>query len=265
VHRHICPAAALLVISAVAVLSQVKALHLELSKLSWVHVADFSTSRRNHVCRVRCGASKKGFGLSKGFGALPTKRKRTPSMARMNPEKLRARLQEDHGDKWEAVERVIRGEGATCPEEMCRARFSALRVQDSGFMANTENGEHELSSLNGRLRMWEETFGQRDPKDAKTPPCSFVKDVSGLKVLETVDNTVLYKVYCGTMSWCERNEFIEHPKWGYIHCTGKTSMEDEPTRKWTEASIKDPLLLPDPLVQDASLGPAGVVQSGQAV
>ena len=47
----------------------------------------------------------------------------------------------DHGDAWEMVDKILKGERASNPEAIMRARFTALRFKDPQFLAATEKEE----------------------------------------------------------------------------------------------------------------------------
>jgi len=179
----------------------------------------------------------------RGFGAAltPPKRQRRRSLARMQPERLRERLRTDHGSLWPAVERVVLGKAATCPEEMVRARFTALRYKDPLFMARTECGDGFFRKEAARLKMWEETLGLVPKTNAMTTPWENVKDVDELEVVKAEGLKVLYKIHCGAAGYLyEEGIFKEHPQLGYVFSISDLQVsqwEDSSARKPTEASL----------------------------
>ncbi|CAE8604969.1 unnamed protein product, partial [Polarella glacialis] len=85
------------------------------------------------------------------------KKRRAPSA-----DQLRA----DHGEeKWEAVLKVLSGKRAQNPEEVVRARFSALRCKDPKFMAMSEISKVFKTEAE-RVRGWEVALGIEQPNEA---------------------------------------------------------------------------------------------------
>jgi len=138
---------------------------------------------------------------------------------------------------------VVLGQAATCPEDMVRARFTALRYKDPVFMARTECGDGFFRKEAARLKMWEETLGLVPKSQAMTTPFEKVKDVKKLEVIKAEGLKVLYKIHCGVAGYLyEEGVYKEHPQLGYVYSISDievTQWEDSLTRKPTEARLKN--------------------------
>eukprot|EP00435_Cladocopium_sp_Y103_P000667 s2365_g1.t1 len=69
----------------------------------------------------------------------------------------REQLERDHGDSWQMVDKILKGERAESPEAIMRARFTALRFKDPQFLAATE--KEEGTSIKKRAAGWAKTLG----------------------------------------------------------------------------------------------------------
>jgi len=187
----------------------------------------------------------------RGFGAplARQQRRRRPSLQRMNAEKLKVQLQGDHGELWEAVQRVVLGGAATSPEDMLRARFTAMRVKDAEFMAKTECGRGVWSKLSTRMQMWEETLGIKAGRGetASIQVWENLKDLEALEVVQADGSEVIYKFHCGAAGYLhEHAVFKQDPTFGFIYSISDlkfTQWEDGSTRRRTDASLREPELL----------------------
>ncbi|CAK0814707.1 unnamed protein product [Prorocentrum cordatum] len=91
---------------------------------------------------------------AKGFSDVKVRRKRK----KVDVDQLVA----DHGaEKAKDVEMILRGKPAACPEDMLRARFSAIKARDATFMARTERDETR-QGVDERARGWAVTFGMEE-------------------------------------------------------------------------------------------------------
>lgn len=149
----------------------------------------------------------------KGFASADQpKRKRT----KIDVEQLKA----DHGDKANAVQRVLQGRPALSPEDMMRARYSACRAKDAVFMGRTERDEMRPKAET-RVRGWAVTFGleERKEEDGQASEDSqALLHIQRLEVLAAKGLEVEFKMHCGEYGTLhERSIFKEDPKFGYIY------------------------------------------------
>lgn len=138
----------------------------------------------------------------------------------------RADLEKDHGDKWELVDRILKGKKAESPEAMLRARFTAVRYKDSKFLAATEEcAPGGGLSTAGRADIWAKRLGLEEPDFFDAVFMFFAKDRNTilqnpgkLEVLDADATEVEFKVY-GTdgSSTHERSKFLSDPKWGFVY------------------------------------------------
>lgn len=157
--------------------------------------------------QLQSGTSRLPRQATKGFGAAKPKRKRPA----ISLEQLRT----DHGEKAEAVQEVLTGKPASCPEDMVRARFSAVRAKDVVFMARSEKDEGR-PKVDDREHGWAVVFGLED--DADPGISQALRTCKGFELVSVDGNEVEFKIDCGDNGVLhERSVMVEHKKFGHIY------------------------------------------------
>jgi uncharacterized protein YchJ len=171
-----------------------------------------------------------------GFGAKKPKRRRRKGA----PDSQQ--LKDDHGVRWQRIEKVLNGEKAATPEEMMRARFSALRNKDAAFMGETEIPDDRLGgSTQDRARFWAIAMGLTKPKaDDPNQYWEATDSAERVQVLEARDNFVEYRMYCGSVGTVhEKSIFVNDPKLGWIYKEPEWSRMEAPEDQKEEKSGDD--------------------------
>lgn len=155
-----------------------------------------------------------------GFGDDAPKREKSKKQSVVTQEQLQA----DHGDKWELVDKILKGKKAENPEAMMRARFTALRFKDTVFLAATEQDENV--SQKKRAEVWAMVLGlqQRGVFDsilAVFSGGSNYDSLSAVKKFEVVDasgSEVEFKITCANGKVLhERSKMVADKRWGFVY------------------------------------------------
>ena len=130
-------------------------------------------------------------------------------------------LQNDHGDAWQMVDDVLKGKKASCPEAIMRARFTALRYKDVGFLAATEDDEQPVKQ---RSDQWAITLGLKEKSFFDTLMRAGGEDIESLasaksfKVISAEGDVVDFEITCDNgKKLREKSKFKKDKKWGYIY------------------------------------------------
>lgn len=140
---------------------------------------------------------------------------------------------EDHGaEKGKIVEAILKGDAvAKSPEEILRARFSAIRSRDCVFMAKTEIDPAQ-PKLSKKVRGWALCFGEEKRTSSDGDPGGPEKLMSA-QSLEVIGggmfgmeggkaNEVEFKLNCGIMGILhEKAIWVEDKDFGWIY-SGET-------------------------------------------
>jgi len=170
--------------------------------------------------RSASGATVSLHAAGAGFDDEPEKPKapaRPKNSIRLTPEQLKA----DHGDAWEAVDKIFKGEKAKSPEAIMRARFTALKFKDPGFLAATE--KEEGSSMKKRAENWATTLGVKERTFIDNLRMGFedIKSLAGADSFNLVsadDKTVEFKIKCKDgKTLHEKSKFVTDKKYGYVY------------------------------------------------
>eukprot|EP00930_Biecheleria_cincta_P098214 TRINITY_DN89894_c0_g1_i1.p1 TRINITY_DN89894_c0_g1~~TRINITY_DN89894_c0_g1_i1.p1 ORF type:complete len:223 (-),score=51.31 TRINITY_DN89894_c0_g1_i1:33-701(-) len=194
-----------------------------LASLAVSHVCAFVNTGL-HV-KPQVSLARQAAAATAGFGE---KRKKTdPEFKRVKVslEQLRA----DHGDKAEDVDWALRGQGAKTPEDMVRARFSALRAGDGLFMAKTEIDEVR-PTVKQRTKAWLTSLGRREKSQFQEAPSEEVMKLRKIKSFELIaaeGNEVEFKIHCEEGTLHERSIMQEDEKWGWIYSGEAKSLKWE--------------------------------------
>mmetsp|Transcript_56941 Transcript_56941/g.149156 ORF Transcript_56941/g.149156 Transcript_56941/m.149156 type:complete len:224 (-) Transcript_56941:97-768(-) len=158
-----------------------------------------------------------------GFAAEtsnPSALKKKPTQEyTMQPEAL----QKLHGENWEAVDNILRGNQAEKPSEILRARYTALVYKDAKFLAAT--CKQEGMQKREMFKKWTEVLGLT-PKDplkmaeqmfSGGDPAEQLRDPTRYEIVEEKGNEVEWKIFCSNGKvYHERLMFEPDPKWGFI-------------------------------------------------
>lgn len=139
-------------------------------------------------------------------------------------------LQKDHGDKWEDVDRILKGKKAVSPEAIMRARFTALKFKDVNFLAATEEDENRQTRKE-RAEGWAITLGLKFQEKGFFDDIPFfgggndeeedsysLRDPVSFEVVSADGDTVDFKIFCRDGKVLhEKSVFKEDRKWGYIY------------------------------------------------
>mmetsp|Transcript_16308 Transcript_16308/g.38729 ORF Transcript_16308/g.38729 Transcript_16308/m.38729 type:complete len:206 (-) Transcript_16308:210-827(-) len=134
----------------------------------------------------------------------------------------REQLERDHGDQWQMVDKILKGERADTPEAIMRARFTALRFKDPQFLAATE--KEEGTSIKKRAAGWAKTLGMEEKSWVDSLTTLFASEAEGLRepvnfeVVSADAETVEFKIRCRNgKTLHERSRFQKDRKWGYVY------------------------------------------------
>lgn len=134
----------------------------------------------------------------------------------------REQLERDHGDSWQMVDKILKGERADTPEAIMRARFTALRFKDPQFLAATE--KEEGTSIKKRAAGWAKTLGMEEKSWVDSLTTLFASEAEGLRepvnfeVVYADAETVEFKIRCRNgKTLHERSRFQKDRKWGYVY------------------------------------------------
>ncbi|CAK9047546.1 unnamed protein product [Durusdinium trenchii] len=134
----------------------------------------------------------------------------------------REQLERDHGDSWEMVDQILKGERASSPEAIMRARFTALRFKDPQFLAATE--KEEGTSIKKRAAGWAKTLGLEEKTLADAFTGLFGSDIEALQdplsfeVVTADEDSVEFKIRCRNgKTLHEKSKFQQDRKWGYVY------------------------------------------------
>eukprot|EP00440_Ansanella_granifera_P076789 gb/GFBE01083325.1/.p1 GENE.gb/GFBE01083325.1/~~gb/GFBE01083325.1/.p1 ORF type:complete len:227 (+),score=34.59 gb/GFBE01083325.1/:1-681(+) len=175
----------------------------------------------HHLTPVSCHATK-GFGDAQKSPAQEEKKVRRSAAS---PKQLK----KDHGaEHWEAVMDVLSGKRpAHSPEEMVRARFSAIRSKNADFMGKSERNP-EVMTLDQRQFGWKIMLGL-EPRGTGEPPNALENALASVEHLEMVGSKgerVEYKMHCGENGILhERAIFQEDSEMGWVY-SGKSEFFD---------------------------------------
>eukprot|EP00931_Biecheleriopsis_adriatica_P079511 TRINITY_DN52922_c0_g1_i1.p1 TRINITY_DN52922_c0_g1~~TRINITY_DN52922_c0_g1_i1.p1 ORF type:complete len:225 (+),score=36.75 TRINITY_DN52922_c0_g1_i1:68-742(+) len=187
--------------------------------------ASAPSSRGLWVRRQHRGLPCQAQSASRGFGEAAPRREKKG----MRPKQAAsaAQLKQDHGKHWQKVNDILKGKKAESPEEMVRARFSAIRSRNADFMGKTEVNA-EVESLEQRQYAWKIMLGL-ESRASGEPPNSLEVALSTLERLEVVGSQgdqIEYKMYCGKNGHVhERAIFKPDEKMGYVY-SGKSVFFD---------------------------------------
>jgi len=155
-----------------------------------------------------------GFDDEPGKPSAPARPKNT---IKLTAEQLQA----DHGEMWEAVDKIFKGEKAKSPEAIMRARFTALKYKDVGFLAATE--KEEGSSMKKRAENWATTLGLKERDFLGSIMMNFedIKSLAGADkfTVEKADDTMVeFKISCKDgKTLHEKSKFAKDKKYGYVY------------------------------------------------
>mmetsp|Transcript_67307 Transcript_67307/g.152194 ORF Transcript_67307/g.152194 Transcript_67307/m.152194 type:complete len:232 (-) Transcript_67307:111-806(-) len=131
-----------------------------------------------------------------------------------------------HGDKWELVDKVFKGQKAESPEAIMRARFTALYYKDAGFLGATE--QDDLQGLKQRVETWKITLGLKDKSiwDSLVrigESIESLKEAESFEVIDSTPDEVEFKIRCRDgKTLHERSTFAKDKKYGFVY-TGKSA------------------------------------------
>jgi uncharacterized protein YchJ len=130
-------------------------------------------------------------------------------------------LKADHGDAWQMVDDVLKGKKASCPEAIMRARFTALRYKDVGFLAATEDDDQPQKQ---RSDQWAITLGLKEKSFFDSLMRMGGEDIESLagaksfKVISAEGDVVDFEITCDNgKKLREKSKFKKDKKWGYIY------------------------------------------------
>jgi len=129
-------------------------------------------------------------------------------------------LKAHHGDELAgSVAQVLKTGKAGSPEEMMRARYSAVMSRDALFLGRTER-DPNLKSVDKRAHLWAVIFGQEEatPMDGDGGDSEKLLKAQGFEVIAAEGLEVEYKIDCGPKGILhERSIFQQNDKYGYIY------------------------------------------------
>jgi len=175
---------------------------------------------------VRSTVVQRGAGAQSGFSDDAMSGKKKPAN---RVELTVEQLQADHGDAWQMVDDVLKGKKASCAEAIMRARFTALRFKDVGFLAATEEDDQPQKQ---RSDNWAITLGLKDKSFFDNllrmggEDVESLKDAQRFEVISATETTVDFKIICANgKTLREKSKFKKDKKWGYIY-SGDSEMSE---------------------------------------
>mmetsp|Transcript_2201 Transcript_2201/g.5446 ORF Transcript_2201/g.5446 Transcript_2201/m.5446 type:complete len:267 (+) Transcript_2201:98-898(+) len=135
-------------------------------------------------------------------------------------------LVREHGmAKAKAVAAILRGKRAKSPELMMRARFEALKLKDTAFLAATE--EEPDIPFEKAKQSWDVALGLQEPdfwggivNNLVKDETKNLRDAESFDVIDsgTTDEVIEFKIRCkGGITLHEKSIFKEDKTWGYIY------------------------------------------------
>lgn len=173
-----------------------------------------------HARQTGVPRNAEGFGESAGGTVMSAKK----GIKTVREEDLKAL----HGDKWEVVDKIFKGEKAQTPDAIMRARFTALVFKDPVFLAATERDADVPREQ--RAKDWAVTLGLQKPSFlerialwGENDKIDALKEVERFEVVDTKGNEVEFKIFCaGSQVLHERSTFREDKRFGFVY-TGESS------------------------------------------
>jgi len=127
-------------------------------------------------------------------------------------------LKADHGEKWIIVSKIFAGMKAKSPEQMMRARFSALKAKDCLFLGWTE--WQMGADKDERAKLWEVQLGLREKGFLDAPIGEnemALREPVKFEVINADKKEVEFKITCANGKVLhETSTFDEDPNFGYI-------------------------------------------------
>jgi len=167
----------------------------------------------------RAALTRRSAGFEAGESSKP-KTKEPEVKASLSREQLEA----DHGDKWEMVDKVLKGQRAESPEAIMRARFTGLKYKDPQFLAATEKDPSESTTIKKRAANWETTLGLKELSWWEkalawgNPGQDSMQNAVSFEVIDSDEDEVEFKIRCGDGRVLhEKSTFDEDRKWGYVY------------------------------------------------
>jgi uncharacterized protein YchJ len=166
---------------------------------------------------VSSRVARRAAGFTEEPEVLQREKKVKGATASISPEQLK----QDHGDKWEMVDDILKGKKAASPEAIMRARYTALKFKDPQFLAATE--QDEIEPIKKRAEKWAVLLGLKE-KSFWDNILNFGKNIEalqepvGFQVIFADEDDVEFKIRCKNgKTLHEKSRFAQDRKWGYVY------------------------------------------------